>query len=359
MIPTTGYFEHGLIAKKSGVIDKMPTGELERFFAHKYVNTPSNARSNAINISEEEFKAISAIVNDNIVDAIRRIMENKAFENKCFLQELHDHGFSEKLSTILRDDCDAYTTFLDRKIIEKSLNTKNMKYNIAPAERGNRPFERAQLILIPPNIPQADVNTGEENTSNDSESKLIERCAKDCEVPDSQIRVTTKAVQCIFNDAKSSQPSLAKKVINSGRHTGLLVRHTGSWIQRIGNKSVLSIIPLPQKAPALWIDHYSEDETKLITFVKEHYGPWLRDDNTGVALNDLKELDVDLHANLVKYKKRRGEFPSDCRLPTVGERNTALVNMVASGEISAPRDRAEYQRLANAASKRGQSIAAY
>ncbi len=74
---------------------------------------------------------------------------------------------------------------------------------------------------------------------------------------------------------------------------------------------------LPKVAPAIWKTDKQPDDTP-VTFIKRHYGAFLRADATGLTRPDLRRLDYSLYMGLSNWL-RNNELPEDCPLPVKSE----------------------------------------
>lgn len=154
--------------------------------------------------------------------------------------------------------------------------------------------------------------------------ELIHQLAGEAGVPASQIDETTGAIAALLDDAKRQTPTLARRILDE-------YRSERDWTIRS-----TEITPdLPKEAPALWSDRKKTDpETgrplalavdpqtgrswKPPGFIRHYYGPWLREDGTGLTRPDLKRFDPQLYTALTNWL-RTNELPADCPLPTKSE----------------------------------------
>jgi hypothetical protein len=101
----------------------------------------------------------------------------------------------------------------------------------------------------------------------------------------------------------------------------------GSWVSKVTAEAkpapLLTRIALPDKAPAIWRDDKQPGETPP-TFIKRHYGPWLRADATGLTRPDLKRLDRSLYVAVANWLQKN-TLPSDCPIPQRSERVDAEI----------------------------------
>lgn len=100
-------------------------------------------------------------------------------------------------------------------------------------------------------------------------------------------------------------------------------RAQGSWSAGIrAERAALSgemQLTLPERAPAIWKDDKLDGDSPP-DFIKRHYGPWLRDDGTGLTRPDIKRLDRTLYVAIANWLQKDGNaFPSDCPVPTKSE----------------------------------------
>jgi hypothetical protein len=117
----------------------------------------------------------------------------------------------------------------------------------------------------------------------------------------------------------------------------------GAWSAGVlDERAALAGRALPDKAPVLWKDAKAfwasekargniphNEDLNPPNFIKRVYGPWLREDATGLTRPDLKRLDREerpdgsyatpLYSALTNWL-RNNELPTDCPLPTKTER---------------------------------------
>lgn len=97
----------------------------------------------------------------------------------------------------------------------------------------------------------------------------------------------------------------------------------GPWSAgiRVERQALLSApaAALPEQAPAIWkLDKKADDSPPA--FIKRHYGPWLREDGTGLTRPAIKRLDRSLYTAITNWLQKDGNsFPPDCPLPTKSE----------------------------------------
>jgi hypothetical protein len=95
-----------------------------------------------------------------------------------------------------------------------------------------------------------------------------------------------------------------------------------SWVEQVRADQVSKPIALPNKAPALWKRDKQPGDTPP-SFIKQHYGAWLRADALGITRPDIKRLDPELYVALANWL-RKNELPDDCPLPTRSEVTDAM-----------------------------------
>lgn len=91
-------------------------------------------------------------------------------------------------------------------------------------------------------------------------------------------------------------------------------------------------VGLPNEAPAIWKEDKLSGDTPP-DFIKRHYGPWLKDDATGLARPDLKRLDPSLYMALANWL-RKNELPEDCPVPIKSQRLDSELARVAEGGLA-------------------------
>jgi hypothetical protein len=128
-------------------------------------------------------------------------------------------------------------------------------------------------------------------------------------LPDDIGQETVHAIRHLLNDAKSDTPNLARR-INENAASG-----TGSWVERVNAARATAVIP--EAPPALWAQDKQPGDTPP-TFIKRHYGEYLRSDATGLTRPDIKRLDPQLYTALANWL-RKNELPEECPLPTKSE----------------------------------------
>lgn len=139
--------------------------------------------------------------------------------------------------------------------------------------------------------------------------------------------------------------------------TDELLRHSrladGSWVSRVGTESkataLLQRIPLPEVAPAIWRDDKQPGDTPP-TFIKRHYGAFLRADATGLTKPDIRQLDFSLYTALANWL-RNNELPGDCPIPLKWQQVDAQLQAVSANTVQ-DIDSREMERLAKARRRR-------
>jgi hypothetical protein len=89
--------------------------------------------------------------------------------------------------------------------------------------------------------------------------------------------------------------------------------------------------PVPEVAPAKWLERKNRDETPL-DFIRREYAPWL---GKGLSKRDIRRLDRSLYLAFYAWKAEGGVIPPDFDLPTQKQVNDAELERrgFASGQL--------------------------